>query len=307
MDYSNIKKHNSHSRRRQKKSVLPIVILILVIIIIALVFVIKNNMAIIEGAINNNVQNTISSGDIDNFVDNKNIPSNIKSAKLVSDYSESTVVYFMDTVKFGSYPQSDISGTNKEEIEWIVLERQDNKALLFSKFILDCKCYNNEFKDVTWETCDLRKWLNSDFYNKAFNDSEKSIIKTTNVVNNDNAEYKTSGGNDTNDKVFCLSIDEIRKYFGNGYKETDGYRMGENVATKGTDYARNVENNGSKLWAISEEEWYQWNSCYWLRSPGYFQNCSSSVNETGYLDISNIFQGVSYCDYGVRPAIWIEW
>ena len=115
----------------------------------------------------------------------------------------------MDTVIFGSYPQSDVSGNTKEPIEWIVLDRQGNKTLLLSKYILDCKCYNDVEKDITWENCTLRYWLNNTFYNTVFSSSEKSYIDNTFVINNDNASYNTSGGNNTYDNVFLLSIDEV--------------------------------------------------------------------------------------------------
>lgn len=81
----------------------------------------------------------------------------IKNTKLVTEYSEDTLVNDLDTVKFGSYPQNDVSGKTKEPIEWIVLEIQNDKALLLSKFIIDCKSYHNEQLDITWENCDLRK------------------------------------------------------------------------------------------------------------------------------------------------------
>ena len=243
------------------------------------------------------------------------VPENVKTVKLVTGYSSDTLVEDMETIKFGLYPQSDVNGSKKDPIEWIVLEKTGNGALLLSKYILDCKNYNNTYDNVTWETCDLRKWLNSDFYNKAFNSSEQSVIKEINLVNNDNSEYKTSGGANTSDKVFCLSEEEIRKYFGNGEKkEYSGqvcFELGKNVTTKGTEYAKNVDNGGTRLDVFNEVdktyEAFFGNSNYWLRSPGYFQNCAACVGCTGTVDISAIDIGVIRNDYGVRPAIWIEW
>ena len=78
---------------------------------------------------------------------------------------------------------------------------------------LDCQPYNTERADVTWETCTLRKWLNNDFYNAAFSVADQDRIITANLSNPDNAIWGTEGGNDTNDKVFCLNVDEIRKYY----------------------------------------------------------------------------------------------
>ena len=129
-----------------------------------------------------------------------------KNARLVTSYSKDTTIDQMETVKFGSYYQS--NGFTKEPIEWIVLDRQGGRALLLSKYILDCKCYSNEHKDVTWETCDLRKWLNNDFYNQAFSGSEQGKILSTNVINN-NSKYKTKGGN--NRKECCHQGNQLCK------------------------------------------------------------------------------------------------
>ena len=126
--------------------------------------------------------------------------SDIRKVKPVTKYWKNSVVDNFDTVIFGSYPQSDASGNAKEPIEWIVLERDDNKALLLSKYILDCKCYENSVYTKTWETCTLRAWLNNQFYGNAFSSDEKNKIVTTNVISGD--KYGTNGGDNTNDKIF---------------------------------------------------------------------------------------------------------
>ena len=101
------------------------------------------------------------------------------------------------TATFGTY--------NSKSIEWIVLDRQDDKVLLVTRDIIDSSAYDYSEKDVTWEKCQMRQWLNNSFYNEAFGSSEKGLILKTDVVNGYNAEYKTNGGNDTQDKVFHIS------------------------------------------------------------------------------------------------------
>ena len=99
----------------------------------------------------------------------------------MTEYPSNTTVDQMDTVLFGSYPQSDASGFTKEPIEWIVLDRQEDRALLLSKNILDCKNYNDTLVDTTWENCSLRNWLNTSFLLNAFDSNEqKKNIKFTN-------------------------------------------------------------------------------------------------------------------------------
>ena len=70
-----------------------------------------------------------------------------------------------DYVNFGTYEQDNNTSNGKEEVEWLVLEVKDGKALIISKYALDCKPYNTGLTGATWETCTLRKWLNNNFIN----------------------------------------------------------------------------------------------------------------------------------------------
>lgn len=186
-------------------------------------------------------------------------------------------------VKFGTY--------QGEDVEWLVLDKQGDKIFVTTYYAIDCKPYNEEFVEVTWEDCTLRTWLNKDFYNAAFSDEEKSMIPTTNVANKDNTKYETDGGNDTKDKVFLLSIDEVNKYFGD-----DGSRQ-----CAATPYA--VEEGcwryNPKHYSKDGKGIYRW----WLRSSGGHQDRAANVNDAGGVD--------TYGDYvdidsdGVRPALWI--
>ena len=71
-----------------------------------------------------------------------------------------------DIIKFGNYFIND--DTTKEPIEWRVLEVSNDKALLITKDAIDCKPYNYEMRNITWENCTLRQWLNNEFINQAF-------------------------------------------------------------------------------------------------------------------------------------------
>ena len=165
-----------------------------------------------------------------------------------------------DIIKFGSYPYYK-DGTEKP-IEWQILEKfADGTALVVSKYALDNVRYNETRTDVTWETSSIRKWLNNDFYNKAFRNLNKNLIIESYVVNKDNAEYGTKGGNNTYDKMFLLSIEEAEKYFS------------YNNARKAypTPYA-NLQTKD-----ITTCPW-------WLRSPGSNQRGAAIVNDGGYVN-----------------------
>ncbi len=189
-----------------------------------------------------------------------------------------------DYVFFGAYEQDNNTSNGKEDVEWLVLEVKDGKALVISKYALDCKPYDTSGTGVTWETCTLRRWLNNDFINAAFSAEEKAIIPTVTVSADKNPEYSTNPGNATQDQVFLLSITEANTYF-----SSDSARQ-----CKPTKYA--VANG------VSESN--SSNCRWWLRSPGYFQNLAATVSTGG--DVPEGGNRVSIDFIAVRPALWID-
>ena len=189
-----------------------------------------------------------------------------------------------DTLVFGTYEQDNDTSNGKEKIEWLVLAKEGNKLLLVSDKVLDRQRYNESYDDVTWETCSLRKWLNTTFFNEAFSTEEQAIIQSTNVSSDKNPEYSTNPGNATQDQVFLLSITEAHKYFN-------------------SDSARQCEPTN---FAFANGAWesYSGNCWWWLRSPGYYQDCAASVDSYGDVDECGPRVDDDYS--AVRPAIWIS-
>ena len=64
-----------------------------------------------------------------------------------------------------------------EKIEWWVLAKEEGKILVMSKYALDCKPYHTVKREVNWAACSLRNWLNSSFYDEAFDSRQKAMIK----------------------------------------------------------------------------------------------------------------------------------
>ncbi|MBP3703395.1 MAG: hypothetical protein J6I65_06360, partial [Lachnospiraceae bacterium] len=180
--------------------------------------------------------------------------------------------------------------------EWRVLSVNGDDAFLLADQCLDCKPYNEEYADATWETCSLRKWLNEDFYNEAFSENEKKGIKRATVVNEGIPEYGIKGGNDTQDNVFLLSIAEASepKY---GFAEifNDEFKTRE---AKLTDYAKV---NGARH-RIDEE--YICNGDWWLRSPGKNSCTAAGVSSSGLGDYYGC--DVDRIGVTVRPALHIN-
>lgn len=200
-------------------------------------------------------------------------------------------------VTFGEYPQT-TAGEDMTPIEWLVLARDGNKALLISRYGLDAQPYNTDHTSVTWETCTLRTWLNVTFYNKAFSSDEQAAILTTSVDNGKNQGYSkwsTSGGNNTEDKVFLLSYAEANKYFGVTYDNISNTKS--RVAPTAYAIAQGAWASSSNKTADSTDAGW-----WWLRSPGFYQ--SSAAYVLGY----GLFRGddVIRVSGSVRPALWVN-
>ena len=196
-----------------------------------------------------------------------------------------------DIISFGHYEQDNVLANGPEAIEWIVLDVQDGKAFLLSKYALDVKLYNTERVNTTWEQCTLRTWLNQDFLKAAFDEKEQSAILTTHVDNSRAQGYSvwdTSGGNDTEDQIFLLSDHEALDL----YFTSDEDRM-----CALTDYAMA---NGAYYLYFQQDG--RPTGAWWLRSPGESQDDATIVNNSGF----RYFNHVQTDDNVVRPALWIN-
>ena len=97
-------------------------------------------------------------------------------------------------------------------INWRVLDELDGRYLVVSDMCVAAMPLDDTNFDedgtphsTSWEQCPVRSWLNNDFYNMTFDDSERSRIELT-LVDND-------GSSSTNDYLFLLSESEVRQYF----------------------------------------------------------------------------------------------
>ena len=180
-------------------------------------------------------------------------------------------------VKFGRYE----TGKGIEPIRWRVLE-SGSGLLLITEQVIDCRKYNEEKVNITWETCTLRKWLNEEFISSAFNETERGCIKASTVPAHKNPHYRTNPGAETVDRVFLLSIEEAENYFKTSKDRSCTY----------TYYAQ-------KQGALTKLEPCLW----WLRSPGYDSDMAAGVSGG---QISYAFYTVNWGNIGIRPALWID-
>lgn len=115
-----------------------------------------------------------------------------------------------DTVTMGNFKNKDL--------EWVVLDVQDKKALVVTKANIGRYQFNAENPDAdphgltVWETSTLREFLNGDFLSKAFSADDAKKIAESDVV---------TGSVTTKDKVFILSKEDNEKYFADDAARAD--------------------------------------------------------------------------------------
>ena len=200
-------------------------------------------------------------------------------------------------VYFGNYYKN--NDYKLEPIEWKVISKQKDKALLMSRYGLDYKPFNEMDTQATWETSSLRKWLNEVFYNKAFSDEEKkSIIKNLSKVQSGS---NGNTGRDTYDYVTLLSHSDLSKYLDLNalIQENDDITKYDSLKCYQTRYALNVYERKYNKKMRDEYNPQKW----WLRDimPTYksaliYDYQDMALSETARFTSTNIL---------VRPAIWV--
>lgn len=197
-------------------------------------------------------------------------------------------------VLFGQYEQDNKTENGKEPIEWIILEIQDEKAFLVSKYALDCLPFHEKAEDLTWENSSIRSWLNEEFYASAFVESEKLAIVQTAISNASEEGFTDYNPVDlsrtdlsrTNDRLFLLSYREVMHYFPG---QNDRKIIGSEYArSRGARFA------GIISIGIGETDW-------WLRSPGKASRDAAFVNVYGSIDTKKVST-----KQGIRPAVWVD-
>ena len=189
-----------------------------------------------------------------------------------------------DTIKFGSYYIN--NDEEKEPIEWIIVSKNEEAKteLLISKYALDRKKYNDLYISTTWQKSNIRKWLNNEFYNEAFENVGYKFIKTRALDNHQNPEFRSLESNKTYDKVFLPSYDELVKYIKDEY-----------LKCKGTNYFKSI---GGYVDKYGYADW-------WTRTPGDSDSHVMNVSADGEIILHGDY--VNTDDFGVRPMIEVTY
>ena len=185
-------------------------------------------------------------------------------------------------------------------IKWRILKISGTKAVLLADRMPDTCPFHDKDEDVNWSGSHLRQWLNKEFFNRAFSETEREAIELTNVENSPNAQYGTYCGPDTQDYVFILSNNEV---FASPLASDYGFYAGSGI----DDPARRFR---STLYAKCRGAWwssvmnYRGNSFWFMRTNGYTPSNITYVCDFGYL--YNQGTAVTCDDAAVLPAISID-
>lgn len=218
----------------------------------------------------------------------------IENAKCVKEYDENATIDDFDTIRYGKNSNARWYDEEEDEdydFEWLVLEKQDDRALLLSKYILYRDHYSEHGNSNVWDKSLFRRDLNYDMNKYGFNKVDASLIATCSVITHTN-----EGDKQTEEKVFVLSIDECKKYFNIDDIKKESKKLAATMYDKEA-WEHNLHHMMNGSWSDYCED-------YWLRDAGENSNEIAYVRYDGSIDdvgkIVNFF-------IGVRPAMWIKY
>ncbi len=264
-----------------------------------------------------------------------------------------------NVVTFGSYEQDADLDNGKEPLEWDVIGQDGDRYLLITHYVIDGKSFSDKTSDhiiqanddatakqLTWAKSSIRRWLNNDFFVDAFAGCDQSVILQTHVHTSNfryvagyvsetyahlsDSELKkmdSIGGDDTDDYVFLLSVEEFAENF-QPVNPWYGKKQCGRAIVSPTEYAKEQGVKSKKLTTVFEapgdqeglsnvyvEEIQPYvgkdyvengEICSWItRTPGVYQGGSAVVLITSDYSCFDPAAAKGAVN-GIRPAIWVE-
>lgn len=213
-----------------------------------------------------------------------------------------------------------------EPIKWRVLNIKGNSAFLQTDLAIDDQIYNTleeecgyqTILETTWEKCIIRSWLNGydaeqnqeqkdfsqdNFLNAAFNSKQQQAIQMTDVKNADSKMHGTAGGNDTRDKIFLLSEQEVYGTEASRYGFAKEYDVKDEARRrKSSTYAKA---RGTEFYGFEYAGKLECGNCWWwLRTPAENVYLTMKVEADGYVGIFG--KDLRYNNRGVCPALNLD-
>lgn len=174
-------------------------------------------------------------------------------------------------------------------IQWrLLVDKKNGEYILMTNKVLDCQSVMNDMDESSWDVSDQKKWLNTVYYEKAFNDTEKEYIIKMLLRKPKNYFYSTENGADSEDFLVVLSCYDL-VYSEYGLRDEDvEIRKAEPTAYA---LAKGVfENDGFARW---------WTSSNGSNNFSYvYVDCDGLMSAGGEL--------ADYSYIGLRPVMTIK-
>ncbi len=246
---------------------------------------------------------------------------NTKDETIIRNDSDMSQAEIGDVVNFGQYLG--------EPCQWDVLDKDENRVLLVSHYILTWYPYDqsekafasfDELEDTNWEQSEVRYWLNNELIYELFNEDELKAIPTVTINNPsienyiikylpEEQEWFNDNSNpcgETEDRLFLLSLEEIERYYG---PITVGERDGHNFMYVNTSILRDIH---PKSEYYTEFGFETGRSCFLSRSIGTFGNSVIEIWDNCEVDESCCF-GVyrkankKVFGYAICPSLYVKY
>ncbi len=221
----------------------------------------------------------------------KEVPEYVTKAEFDSDnYAQ---IYGREYIRAGE--EGNYTYYLYEPVRWWVLKDDEEQLTLLADKILDCRQYNKSMAAITWDSSDLRTWMNDEFYNTCFNKAEQEYVLDHVTASPYNYCHLYYAGEDCTDKISLMPAFDLANgtyYFKTHNDEADKLLR---IAV-GTEYARSqgllVDENGGGRW--------------WTCTSATLDNMAVVViTENGNVLMESGGEYVNKSDVGVRPLITI--
>ena len=253
---------------------------------------------------NTSASTTISSSGLLTVGEDETVGSslNIKAVSTANPAVSGTKTVTVDLSEIANITPGSTDTVTIDGIEWYVLAKENNQALILSKNVLERR--NFGYMWTSTNNTALRTYLNGDWL------ADKSVLSQyaveTDIKTRHVSNYTvTDTFSTTNDKVFLLTDSDV---FGLQYSDTssdcstpvaDDYTYkGETLPAPGGSWIA-YDESGSAV------EWYLRSTYQELKSEMLYQNGVSSDGNHTTLCVTFFWSDPIY--YGVRPALWVTY
>lgn len=203
----------------------------------------------------------------------------------------------MNNVKVGDYIL--LGKYNSEPILWRIIQKENNKLLLFSEYIVTYKCFDSKqsieytndsdrqnYGSNCWETSNIRQWLNSDEEKVSYDNSPPTKDGVWSGYNGYSeeagflyhfTELEKNSILTVNHEVLLSEIDKSNKEYGNEIHIFEDAYPDIAIRNYEKSYGKNIEDKVFLLSIKEVSDYIQNRNWEWIRKP---TSVAASKDET---------------------------